>query len=266
MEEFRLWRMTWPEIADRIKDTDIVLIPVGSMEQHGYHMPLDTDVFISTRICELSAERCREEGVWVPVASPVNYGVSWYHMSFAGTVDIPQRLFIDYIVAIGKCLYRHGFKQLIWMNSHGGNSAALTVASNILHKDTGNRVYIARWRELAHDIIKDISTGGIHADQIETSVAQALGQRVEMDHATKEGFDRYQTLMKKGIPVSDIVKYDAHHKGAFAAVSMDYINEISESGVVGDATNASELLGKKVIDCVTEKVKKLCMDLDSKKK
>lgn len=264
MEEYRLWKMTWPEIADHLKKTDIVLIPVGSIEQHGHHMPIDTDVFISTRICELCAKDCQEEGIWIPVGSPVNYAVSWYHMNFPGTVDIPQRLFIDYVISICRSFYKHGFKKIVLVNSHGGNSGALTVVSNLLHQEFGHRVYTARWREMAGDIVKDIETGGIHADQVETSVALALGQRVKMDLAIKEAFDRYKVLSKSGNAVSQMVKYDAHHKGPFVNVSMDQVNEISESGVVGDATKATEELGEKIVFNIVKHLKRLCIDLNIK--
>lgn len=264
MKEYRLWRMTWPEVQQCLESTCTVLVPVGAIEQHGPHMPLDTDVFISQNICELSAKACQEKQVFVPVASPITYAVSWYHMNFPGTVSIPQRLFIDYVYEICKCLNSHGFKKIILVNSHGGNSEALTVASNLLHENLGERIYIARWREMASDIVKEIDTGGIHCDEIETSLALALGQRVEMQLAGKEAFNRYETLSKKGRAVSKLVKYDAHHKGPFINVSRDYINEISDSGIVGDASKATKDLGERILKKVVAHLTQVCVDLVNK--
>jgi creatinine amidohydrolase len=261
MKPYKMWKMTWPEISEALKETEIVLVPVGSVEQHGYHMPLETDVFLSQRICELCAEACQEQGTYVAVANPINYGVAWYHMEFPGTVSISQKLFIDYVFEVCSSLYKHGFKKIILVNSHGGNHGALTVVSNLLHEVLGERVYVARWREMAADLVKDIVTGGIHADDVETSLALAAGLDVRMDMLVNEAFNRYEVLKDKGKQVSTVVKYDALHKGPFVAVSMDYIKEISDSGVVGDATKANLELGQAVLSRAIQTLTKVCVDL-----
>lgn len=264
MKQYKLWKMTWNEVKDALTKTDVVLIPVGSIEQHGLHMPLDTDVVISQRLSERCAEVCQKEGTYVTVAKPINYGVAWYHMDFPGTVAISQKVFIDYVIEICGSLYKHGFKKIILVNAHGGNSGALTVASNLLHEKLRERVYVARWREMAGEVLKDIKTGGIHADQVETSLALALGHDVRMDLANNEAFNRYEVLKDKGKTVSTAVKYDGLHKGPFVNVSMDYIEEISESGIVGDASQANIEFGNLVLEGTLKTLKTLCKDLSAK--
>jgi len=81
MTEHFLERMTWPEVeAAQASGIDAVLIPIGSTEQHGRHMPLDTDCLIARELCRLAAEAGGEEGVRLLVAPTMNVTLSWYHM------------------------------------------------------------------------------------------------------------------------------------------------------------------------------------------
>ena len=76
-------RMTWPEVEAAIEQgVDAVLIPIGTTEQHGPHMPLDTDCFIARSLCARAAELAEAEGVSVLVAPTLNVTLSWYHMQF----------------------------------------------------------------------------------------------------------------------------------------------------------------------------------------
>jgi creatinine amidohydrolase len=78
-------RMTWPEVEAAIEQgVDTVLIPIGTTEQHGHHMPLDTDCVIARSLCARVAEAAEAEGLSVIVAPAVNASLSWYHMQFPG--------------------------------------------------------------------------------------------------------------------------------------------------------------------------------------
>ena len=86
MSEHFIERMTWPEVEAAIESgVDTVLIPIGTTEQHGHHMPLDTDCVIARALCARTAEAAEAEGLSVLVAPTVNVSLSWYHMQFPGT-------------------------------------------------------------------------------------------------------------------------------------------------------------------------------------
>ena len=253
--------MTWKEIADIVEDTAAVLIPVGSIEQHGYHIPLDCDIYISTQISERVAEKAQKDGFRILVAPPLNFGISWYHMNFPGTITIKPETFVDMLMQISKSLSRHGFNRKVIVNSHGGNALTLQGFLNKFYDETEEKMYLCQWWEMANDKLKDLDTPMTHVEEAETSMALAVGERVLMDKAVREAFDRRAALREKGFPAFDHVKYDARHKGPFINPPMDMIDHISTSGVVGDASKASLERGKKILDATVERLLDFCKQL-----
>ena len=86
--------MTWPEVRDVDKDR-VVLIPVGTLEGHGPHLPIDTDVLLVGEVCRLGAEKAPTEIVVLP---PLVHGYSPHHMDFPGTVTINWSTFVEYVL------------------------------------------------------------------------------------------------------------------------------------------------------------------------
>lgn len=262
MSEHRLWKLTWEEAAAIAKATDAVLVPLGTTEQHGRHLPLDTDAYIATELCECVALAAHKRGLTVLVAPTLDFGVSWYHRDFAGTLWLSPDLFINAVLEICKSLTHHGFERKVIVNCHGGNAAALTVAINRFYDETGERMLLAQWWELASDVIKELMVSGvIHAEEAETSLALALGQRVLMEKAAKDAFDRSTTVHERGYLWSRHAKYDAMFKGGFINAPMDKIEEISASGVVGDATRATLEKGQRILDILITRLVDVCQDL-----
>jgi creatinine amidohydrolase len=174
----------------------------------------------------------------------VSYGVSPHHMSFAGSVTLRHETFIDLIEDIGRSLARHGAKRIVIMNSHGGNTAALSIALRKLFEEGLWGVSI-EWWEIAADLVKKtFDPPHFHADEMETSVAWALGQRVLEDKRIDEpgrepipGFTK-ATMFPDPPNFSPIVDM------------TDYTN----SGTVGYATRASSEKGEKIVEAVIERV------------
>jgi creatinine amidohydrolase len=230
-------------------------------------MPLDTDAFVASNWSDLAAIEAGKRGLTVLVLPTLNFGVSWYHRNFSGSVWLSPDLFIDVVVEICKSLTKHGYKRKVIVNCHGGNAAALTVAINRLYDVTGERVLLAQWWELASDVLKEMMVSGlIHAEEAETSLALALGQRVLMEKASRDAFDRSKTVLERGYAWSRYAKYDATFKGGFVNPPMDMIDEISQSGVVGDATRASEEKGKEILSTLITRLVEVCEDLGKQAK
>ncbi|MBC8492437.1 MAG: creatininase family protein, partial [Chloroflexi bacterium] len=80
--------MTWEELSEVLKETDIVIVPVGSTEQHGPHLPLATDTIQATEIAKRTVVRLAEEGIKVVAGPTIPFGVAPYHMSFSGTITL----------------------------------------------------------------------------------------------------------------------------------------------------------------------------------
>ena len=254
-EGYKLWRMTWPEIQGALEDMDGIIIPVGSMEQHGPHIPIDNDSFSSITIAERAVWQARKQNIKILIAPPILYGISWYHKEFPGTITISHQLYINFIIEYCECLIKGGFKNLLLFNAHGGNANALNIAVDIIYDHCRTKVYLGRWLELAAEEIKAFRTPLIHAEEVETSVALALNQRVDMRMATVDCFDRKKAIEERlHEKTSTIVKYDNHHIGSFVGCPMDRIVDISESGIIGDARKANIEKGEKVVKRIVDNI------------
>src|SRR4029079_18204527 len=232
--------MTWPEVQARIDaGVDAVLIPIGTTEQHGHHMPLDTDCVIAQSLALRAAALGEEEGASLLVAPTLNVTLSWYHMQFPGSMRLSTTTFLQVFREVCDSLVHHGFENLVAVNGHGGNVAALTVAINHYFEETGRRVFLAQWWDLASDVLADVEGPLIHAEEAETSIAMALGQRVEVGRATRDAWDRGEAVREAGLPWTSLGRYEMRPKGRAVIVPRDMLRDITASGVGGDATRAS---------------------------
>jgi creatinine amidohydrolase len=264
-DERFLEHLTWPEVERaRERGVDAVLIPIGSTEQHGHHMPLDTDCFIARSLCARAAALGAEEGVELLVAPTLNVTVSWYHMQFPGSMRLSTKTFLDVFREVCDSLAHHGFENLVAVNGHGGNIAALTVAVNHYLETTGRRVFLVQWWDLAADVLAEIEGPMIHAEEAETSIALALGQRVLEDETTRDAFDRGTAVREAGLPWTSLGKYGMTHKGAGVVVPMDMLRDITPSGVVGDATRASRETGERIVAALVPRIVQVCKETAGK--
>ena len=118
---------TWPEVGT--DDELLLLVPVGSCEQHGPHLPLDTDTRIAVAIAGRVA--CRSDNI--VVGPSVNFGSSGEHDGFPGTLSIGSAVLHDLLVELGRSADRFG--SVVFVNGHGGNLDALRSASALLQSE-----------------------------------------------------------------------------------------------------------------------------------
>ena len=123
--------MTRPEVEDLLTRTDMVIFPVGALEQHGTHLPIGTDYLNGVERAKRVAQRA--EVLVAPILLP---GQSPYHMEFAGTVTLPSTLIQEVYVESAKSLMRHGFKRFLILNAHGGNRAITTFIVDRINQET----------------------------------------------------------------------------------------------------------------------------------
>ena len=123
--------MTVPEVQDLLTRSDMVIIPVASLEQHGLHLPIGTDYLNGVERAKLIAQR-----VDVLVAPILLPGQSPYHMGFEGTITLPSTLIQEVYVESAKSLMRHGFKRFLILNAHGGNAAITRFIVDRINQET----------------------------------------------------------------------------------------------------------------------------------
>ena len=119
-----LTEMTWPEVRDVLKETDVAIIPVGSCEQHSHHLPLGTDHIQALERCKKIAEKADA------VVAPVLFvGLSEHHMGFPGTITLSPETLVQVLFEACKSLSKHGFKKIVLFNNHGGNEVTVNFAA-----------------------------------------------------------------------------------------------------------------------------------------
>lgn len=123
--------MTWPEVQDLLTRTDMVIIPVGALEQHGQHGPMGTDFYNGTQRALLIAQQT--DVLVAPILLPGN---SPYHMAFPGTITLSAQTLERVYVEAAQSLIRHGFRRLLFLNSHGGNQATTRFIVDRINQET----------------------------------------------------------------------------------------------------------------------------------
>jgi creatinine amidohydrolase len=171
---FLLVEIGWPDVAAYLENDDRVILPVGSTEQHGRHLPLGTDAMIPTALACQMGER-----TGVLVAPPLPYGMSLHHLGFPGSLSLRPETLAHVMEDILRSLYRHGFRRLFLLNGHGGNIAPIRVAlANVMGDLTELKVRLRHWwRESIVDELLQATIGvpaGSHADPSETAPMLAL--------------------------------------------------------------------------------------------
>lgn len=261
MRSYDLAHMFWPEVKDALPQIDGVLVPVGSFEQHGPMTPFEVDTAIAQYVCDQAAPQIQELGAYYLVGPAISLGASWYHLDFPGTVSLDANLFVQVVIAVYHSLHRGGFKNIVFVNAHGGNIAPLNHAINLIRAEFGAPVYHVTFADLVTDLTSQTDDCLIHAGEVETSICLAIGVRVDMNRAVKEAENRREALEQNGAHTSRFLKYDALSRSPGGNLPAHRIAEISQSGVVGDATRATVELGRKVIDTSVERLAQLCAEI-----
>ncbi len=240
MQTILLEEMTWPEVKTAVDSGFTrVLLMLGSIEQHGPHLPLGTDTMLGYAWGERIARRLGRT-ILAPVVRP---GVSGHHAGFSGTLSLPDPLFGEVVAEYCAWLARSQFRQILLLCSHGGNWP--TVRALIESSDLGDRVapatIMAPNRQDVDRIERSIyryleeagvpaSQAGLHAGWRETAHLLALSSgSVRMDR------------LQCG--------YISDHAGE-ALAGGSRIMDLSEHGVLGDPRGADREMGKELNDLV----------------
>lgn len=124
-----LEKMNYLEVEEYLKKSDTIVIPVGSLENHGKHMPLGTDTMIPDKIAEMLDQRSD-----LLIAPTINYGATDDLVGFAGTVSLGVEGLISLLRTICDQFYRYGFRHFMILNGHGGNTAAIQAVGMHLYR------------------------------------------------------------------------------------------------------------------------------------
>jgi creatinine amidohydrolase len=237
--------LTWPDVKALDFTKLIVLFPTGSFEQHGPHLPFTTDTDIVSAIAERIERAMANRVLLVPTLWP---GLSTHHMHFPGTMDIPQRVYIELITGLGKSLSSMGARKVFFLNGHGGNDTPLRAALRELKTAVpATRFVFASYWTLAAKTLREVRESELrgmgHACEMETSIMLHLcPERVYLERAVRDGpphTDPYR-------------KADMQH--ARPVFFVNEFHEVTQSGVMGHPDLASADKGKRFLDGIVAEV------------
>lgn len=210
-----LGQQRWPKVR---ADEALLLVPVGSVEQHGPHLPLATDAMVANAVTRAAAERLDAQGTTVLVAPSVNYGASGEHEGFPGTISIGNEALFTMLTEFGRSATRWA-RGVIFVNGHGGNTATLTKVVDLLRYE-GRPV---AWTSM------DLPGADAHAGDTETSLLRYLAPwAVRVDLLAAGAIE----------PVADLMP----------RLRAEGVRSVSPNGVLGDPTTSSAERGRDLFD------------------
>ena len=233
----RYAELTWPEVAEWVARDPVLVIPVATLEDHGYHLPIDTDVVIAETLADRAVTERPGRALLLPT---VTHGYTPHHMDFPGPITIGWKTFVDHLVDIGRSLLHHGFRRILFVNGHGSNVPLVDMAARLIMLEERDAIAATFWylsspksaELLAETRSSEVPGGMAHACELETSLYLAIRpDLVQMDRAVTEipaSYTRHVFMDWSDGPLS----------------LMPHWSAITTSGVTGDAAAGTAEKGR----------------------
>lgn len=251
-----LSEITRKEARDKISPKTVIVIPTGATEQHGDHLPLGFDYLAVNQIAIRAAETVSEK-IPVIVTPVASVGCSDHHKAYQGTLSLNHYTFINYLFDVSISLIAHQFEKILFLNGHGGNTAALEIVLNRIKNETGIKLAVlANYWNLCKEEIeryRETDAGGMgHAGEFETSLALYLFPHlVQVDEMQKSYPNR--RLLRETL---DLVRP--------GEIFIPWrAEQISDHGFIGDPFMASTKKGKIFFESAVEATAKLIEEISA---
>jgi creatinine amidohydrolase len=232
----------WPDLGDYFATESLALVPLGSTEQHGPHLPESTDHRIARALAREAADRT---GYLCTPTIPV--GVSPHHRQFHGTMWVDAPVFRDYVESLTRNLSYHGIDRVIFVNAHGGNVEHLREVGRRLRDDETAYAIEWMWDESIPNLVEDLfEQNGPHGGPKET----AMMLHIDPDLVHE---DRLADARDGGAVDVDEALARKHGARTF----YDAIDDTG-NGVLGDQTDATPEAGERLFEAATEQLVRLC--------
>ncbi|MFH5843397.1 creatininase family protein [Haladaptatus sp. CMAA 1909] len=237
---------TWPELGDYVAKETVAVVPLGSTEQHGPHLPLATDHLIAEALAREAADRAGY------LCTPtINVGVSTHHMQFHGTMSVDPPQFRDYVESFSRNLTYHGIDRIVYVNAHGGNMQHLREVGRRLREDEVAFAVEWMWDESIPELVSSIfEHNGPHGGPKETAMIMHIAPELVREDRLEEARDGGLVNLLDGNPTIHGARnyYDAIDN--------------SENGVFGDQTDATPEKGAELFEAATDQLVQLLDWLD----
>lgn len=238
--------LTWQDINDAVAEKQVILLPVGSTEQHGPHLPLDVDNFLATSVCLEAAKRAPDK---ILVAPTIPYGYNIHAMDFPGTIHVAYDHFVEFCTDVCKSFAYHGFKRIVIVDGHGSNEPLLQFVGRKTILETDALVAAFMWWNMLRvdpNFVKSFREsvfpgGAAHACEVETSMYLHLGgDKVQMDKA-QDNIAWYNHNGATGFRWVDAF-------GAGPVSVVEWTSTYTPNGVMGQPTLATADKGARIFE------------------
>ena len=237
--------MTWAETAQLMSNRPIGLLPIGAIEAHGPHLPLDTDVIIAEATSLRAAQRLHDRGFPAIVLPPLSYSVSFVGTSFPGTTPVDANMFCDYLTNLLTHLGHQGYRAIVCCNAHLEPAHVDAVQRACASAEQACAIPIRspdqRSPELAARLSDEFRAGARHAGSYETSIVLAAKPDV-IRH------ERLATLDPVWIDLPERLR----------AGARTFLEAGAQLGYFGDPRSATPEEGHRLLDALAEMVVEIC--------
>ncbi|MCU4716494.1 creatininase family protein [Halapricum hydrolyticum] len=232
----------WPDLESYFESESLAIVPLGSTEQHGPHLPEGTDHLIAEGFAREAAARTGY------LCTPtINIGVSPHHRQFPGTMWVDPPAFRAYVESFSRNLAYHGIDRIVYVNAHGGNVDHLREVGRRLHGDEVAFAVEWMWNESIPELVDEVfEQNGPHGGPKETALIQHLAGDLVHD-------DRLEDARDGGVP--DI---EAAETTKFGARTFYDAIDNSDNGVFGDQTDATAQKGEQLFEAAADQLVQLC--------
>ena len=232
----------WPDLGAYFEAESVALVPLGSTEQHGPHLPEGTDHLIAEAFAREAAERTGY------LCTPtINVGVSSHHRQFHGTMWVDPPAFRQYVESFTRNLTYHGVDRVVYVNAHGGNISHLREVGSKLRQEGVAYALEWMWDESVPDLVDDLfEHNGPHGGPKETAMIQHLAPDLVHD-------DRLEEARDGG--VRSLLEAEPRRYGARTFYDAA---DNTANGVLGDQTDATAEKGEELFEAATEQLVQLC--------
>ena len=244
----KLDEMSWVEIKEVLKKPHVVVLPIGSTEEHGAHLPVNVDSACTIYIAEQAAQKVVDEHkINVLVAPPIPYGEISHHKMFPGTIGLKADTLIRVIKEIVESFLEQGFKNVIALTGHRENSAPIEVALTMVAEECPEaNIFGVNTMGLGFDARPGLVKAGLagmgHALEVETSEAMVYQpQNVHLERAI---------IGKRILPLSERYIGATGKDISKGIIYASGLKGFEESGTLGDPTMASREEGEKILSAM----------------
>ena len=239
---FYFGEQSWPMLEKAIKKNTMIIIPIGTTEEHGRHLPVEADAIIAKMFGDGIAQAMEKENIPVLVTRPIYYGYSMNIVqNWPGTIKIRTRVFMDYIYDMIDTIIGMGFKKVVLLDCHGNHDGLLRTIMREIADKHNNFICTLSPGKLCgptYDRLKKDPAGDIHGGEYETSMILAYDPSL----VNKEEYTNV-----------DAIKCNGDLRGPVSTWGL----QKTKTGLFGDPTFATAELGQACLKAGCEEAAKI---------